>query len=97
MHALAARRDPAGSLAAGGADDALPSAEAIRAELERELGGGLRTWEAILDEYGYMPTGIGCQSVLPGVPFDRFADSGGHAHLIYAAAQWIHYLEGRRD
>jgi hypothetical protein len=65
--------------------------------LERELGGGLRTWEAILNEYGYIPTGIGCQSAMPGVLWDEFSDNGGYAHLISAAAQWIQYLEGRQD
>lgn len=75
--------------------------EATSAELktffERELGGGLRTWEAIFQLYGFIPTGIGCQSVLPGVPWDEFSDTGGHAHLISAAAQWVLYLESKND
>jgi hypothetical protein len=69
----------------------------VRAALERELGLGLRTWAAVFDEYGYIPTGIGCQSALPGVPFDAFSDTGGYAHLIAAGAQWIRVLEGTRD
>ncbi|MCX7819794.1 MAG: hypothetical protein N2652_11420 [Kiritimatiellae bacterium] len=79
----------------GGAD-AVGEAE-VRRTLERELGGGLRTWEAIFDEFGYVPTGIGCSSVLPGTPFDRFSDTGGYAHLIQAAMQWIRYLRGEHD
>jgi hypothetical protein len=65
--------------------------------LERELGGGLRTWEAIFDKYGYIPTGIGCHSVLPGVTWDKFSDTGGYAHLLNAAAQWLMYLEKKND
>jgi hypothetical protein len=65
--------------------------------LRRELGGGLRTWEAIFDQYGYIPTGIGTQSVLPGIKWDEFSDTGGYAHLLSAAAQWLHCLENKRD
>ncbi len=65
--------------------------------LARELGAGLRTWEAVFDQYGYIPTGIGCQSAMPGVAWDEFSDNGGYAHLISAAAQWIQHLEGKRD
>jgi hypothetical protein len=69
----------------------------VKVWLERELAGGLRTWEAIFDKYGYIPTGIGCHSILPGVVWDRFSDSGGYAHLLSAAAQWLMYLEKRSD
>ena len=65
--------------------------------LEHELAGGLRTWEAIFNKYGYIPTGIGCHSVLPGLVWDRFSDTGGYAHLISAAAQWLMYLEKKND
>ena len=68
------------------------SEEDVRAWLEHELGGGLRTWEAILHEYGYVPTGIGT-----GRFWDGFSDSGGYAHLISAAAQWLLYLDGKSD
>lgn len=66
--------------------------EEVRADLERELAGGLRTWEAIFDHYGYIPT-----SLERGEPWDRFSDSGGYAHLISAATQWLYILEGKRD
>jgi hypothetical protein len=66
-------------------------------QLEHELAGGLRTWEAIFDKYGYIPTGIGCHSMLPGLVWDKFSDTGGYAHLITAAAQWLMYLEKRND
>jgi hypothetical protein len=65
--------------------------------LERELGGGLRTWEAIFNKYGYIPTGIGCHTTLPGVTWDKFSDTGGYAHLLSAAAQWLMYLEKKND
>jgi hypothetical protein len=70
---------------------------AVKAWLERELGGGLRTWEAIFNAYGYIPTGIGCNTVLPGVPWDEFSDAGGYAHLISAASQWLLWLDGKKD
>lgn len=69
----------------------------VKAWLERELGCGLRTWKAIFAEYGYIPTGIGCHSVLPGVRWDEFSDTGGYAHLITAASMWLMVLEGKRD
>ncbi len=71
----------------------LASAEdQVRAALEHELAGGLRTWEAIFRDRGYIPTGIGA-----GGEWDRLSDSGGYAHLISAAAQWLFYLEGKKD
>jgi hypothetical protein len=54
------------------------------ADLERELSGGLRTWEAIFDAYGYIPTSLG-----RGEPWDHFSDAGGYAHLISAASQYV--------
>jgi hypothetical protein len=65
---------------------------AVKVALERELGGGLRTWEAIFDEHGYIPSGMGT-----GQDFDHFSDSGGYAHLLHAAAEWLMYLEGKSD
>lgn len=65
--------------------------------LERELGGGLRTWEAIFDEYGYIPTGIDAGRPNAEVAWDGLSDAGGYAHLIAACAQWIFHLEGKRD
>jgi hypothetical protein len=65
--------------------------------LRDELGGGLRTWEAVFDDYGYIPTGLGAGSATRGVSWDELSDSGGYAHLISAAAQWILVLEKKRD
>lgn len=69
----------------------------VKAWLERELGCGLRIWQNIFKEHGYIPTGIGCQSTLPGVAWDEFSDNGGYAHLITAASMWLMVLEGKRD
>lgn len=94
---------PEGAALGGRVKDAiegLPGADLhpdVKAWLEHELGGGLRTWEAIFKQYGYIPTGIGCHSTLPGTPWDEFSDNGGYAHLISAAAQWILYKEGKAD
>ena len=64
----------------------------VQAELQHELAGGLRTWEAIFNVKGYIPTGMGA-----GADWDHFSDSGGYAHLISAASQWLLYLDGRSD
>jgi len=66
--------------------------KAVRRWLEHELAGGLRTWEAIFDELGYIPTGIGRSR-----QWDGMSDSGGYAHLISAAAQWLLYLQNKTD
>jgi len=65
--------------------------------LRHELSGGLRTWEAIFDQYGYIPTGLGAGNFLPGKSRDDYSDTGGYAHLIGAAAQWLYVIEGKRD
>lgn len=64
----------------------------VAAALERELAGGLRTWEAVFRSAGYVPTGLGV-----GGDWDRFSDSGGYAHLIQAAAQYVNWKAGCRD
>ncbi|MCX7045812.1 MAG: hypothetical protein NTX50_10070 [Candidatus Sumerlaeota bacterium] len=90
------KRQAAGDSKAATENETASESE-VFAALEKELSLGLRTWKSIFDEYGYIPTGIGCNSVLPGTPWDKFSDTGGYAHLISAAAQWLFYLEGRRD
>jgi hypothetical protein len=72
---------------------AMASSEAaVKMWLERELGCGLRTWKAIFDEKGYIPTGMGT-----GRHWDGISDSGGYAHLLSAGAQWLLCLEGKKD
>jgi hypothetical protein len=71
----------------------LASGEAqVKAWLEHELAGGLRTWEAIFKERGYIPTGLGT-----GQFWDNYSDTGGYAHLISAAAEWLLCLDGKKD
>ena len=71
----------------------LASAETqVKAWLEHELAGGLRTWEAIFDHKGFIPTGIGTHR-----HWDGYSDSGGYAHLISAAAQRLLLLADKRD
>jgi len=68
------------------------SEEQVRAWLEQELARGLRTWQAISKEKGFIPTGIGT-----GQHWDGYSDTGGYAHLLSAAAQWLFLLDNRRD
>jgi hypothetical protein len=78
----------------------LASSEAqVLAALQHELGAGLRTWRTIFAQYGYIPSGIGTQSipVRLKLTFDDFSDSGGYAHLIAAGAEWLLCLEGKRN
>jgi hypothetical protein len=70
----------------------MSSEREVKAWLEHELGGGLRTWEAIFNEKGFIPTGLGT-----GSDWDRYSDNGGYAHLISAASEWLLWLEGKRD
>jgi hypothetical protein len=71
----------------------LASREAdVKAALERELAGGLRTWMAVFDAKGFIPTGMGA-----GGDWDKFSDSGGYAHLLSAASQYLLLLDGKRD
>lgn len=64
----------------------------VKAWLEREAGGGLRTWDAIFRRYGYIPTHIGRNAF-----WDGLSDTGGYAHLISAAAEWVLYLDGKSN
>jgi hypothetical protein len=68
------------------------SEEQVKRALRRELAGGLRTWEAIFASKGYVPTGLGVNK-----EWDGFSDSGGYAHLIAAAAQYLLVLQGKQD
>jgi hypothetical protein len=71
----------------------LASPEAQAKEwLERELGRGLRVWDAVFRQYGYIPTHIGRNAF-----WDGLSDSGGYAHLISAGAEWLMYMDGRND
>jgi hypothetical protein len=69
----------------------------VKLVLEHELGRGLRTWQALFKEQGYLPTGLGAGGMGGGYAWDDMSDAGGYAHLISAGAQWLLYLEGKRD
>jgi len=75
------------------------SEQQVAAWLEHELGAGLRTWRAIYQHCGYIPTGLGTNSLRigPGWTWDAYSDSGSCGHLLAAGAQWLLCLEGKRD
>ncbi|MBM4017289.1 MAG: hypothetical protein FJ288_03020 [Planctomycetes bacterium] len=64
----------------------------VKAWLEREVGQGLRVWDAVFRQYGYVPTHMGRNAF-----WDGLSDCGGYAHLISAGAEWLLYLEGKED
>lgn len=67
------------------------SGEEIRTWMEREVSGGLRTWEAVFKEYGYIPAGIDAGGKNPaGFDWEDLSHCGAYAYLIIAGAQWIH-------
>jgi hypothetical protein len=68
------------------------SEKQVREALERELAGGLRTWEAIFEAKGFIPTALGA-----GGDWDKFSDTGGYAHLISAASQYVLRKQKKRD
>jgi len=68
------------------------SEDDVRRRLTWELAGGLRTWKSVFEAKGYIPTGLD-----RGEPWDHFSDSGGYAHLIKAASQWLFIVEGKTD
>ncbi|MBI3878121.1 MAG: hypothetical protein HY300_19530, partial [Verrucomicrobia bacterium] len=71
--------------------------QCVQPWLEFELGRGLRTWASIFKQYGYIPTGIGAGSMGGGYTWEDMSDTGGYAHLISACAEWLLYLDGKRD
>ena len=78
----------------GGIAAATPNAAAAQAFVDF-----LKSPEAIaiFKAKGYIPTGIGAGNTGAGFPWEELSDTGGYAHLITAASQWLFYLEGKRD
>lgn len=74
------------------------SGEEIRAWMQREVSGGLRTWEAVFKEYGYIPAGIDAGGKNPaGFDWEDLSHCGAYAYLIIAGAQWIHLQNETTD
>jgi hypothetical protein len=74
----------------------LSSEERVRRGLLTELAGGLRTWQGIFRDRGFIPTGINANPV-GTVKSENLSDTGGYAHLIAAGAQYLLYLDHERD
>lgn len=68
----------------------------VKAALRHELAGGIRTWQAIFAEHGYIPTSLGAGGVADR-RWDNLSDTGGYAHLISATAQYLLLLQGKTD
>jgi len=74
----------------------LSTEQQAKESLLKELVGGLRTWQQIFKEKGYIPTGIDAGPVAD-TEWDNLSDVGGYAHLIAAASQYLLYLDGKFD
>ncbi len=77
----------------------LSSEEQVRKALQRELVGGLASWRAVFRELGYLPIAHGKTNIwtFRGTRVNKISESGGYAHLIKAAAQYLLYQQGKRD
>jgi hypothetical protein len=71
--------------------------ERVRDALRAELAGGLRTWERIFHDRGYVPTGLDNLHSVGPHKADDLSDTGGYAHLIAAGAQYLLYLDKQSD
>jgi hypothetical protein len=60
--------------------------------LEKEVAEGIFNWSKVFSTKGFIPTGIET-----GADWDHYSDTGGYAHLISACAQYLNYLEGKKD
>ena len=52
----------------------------------------IRDRSKVFANKGFIPTGIET-----GSDWDHYSDTGGYAHLISACAQYLNYLEGKKD
>jgi len=60
--------------------------------LEKEVAEGIFNWSKVFATKGFIPTALET-----GSDWDHYSDTGGYAHLISACAQYLNYLEGKKD
>jgi hypothetical protein len=73
----------------------MSSEEQIVRRLRRELIEGLANWRDVFRKYGYLPNGFGRR--LESHEAEKISETGGYAHAITAAAQYLILLDGKRD
>lgn len=77
---------------------AMSTREDVEAALLNELTVGLSTWRDVVNDSGFVPLSLG-QNLghYNGATWDTISESGGYAHLISAASQYLLYLDGKTD
>ena len=74
----------------------LSTPDAVRARLAVEVADGLRFWQKVIKECGYVPA-----AVLPGkgkdLPGADLSDAGGCAYLLAGIAEYLTWLNNSRD
>jgi hypothetical protein len=74
----------------------LSSPSTVETILRKECIEGLRFWEFILSDWGFIPSGFYPERGKNGI-WNGFSDTGGYAHLINATAAYSQYLQGKND
>lgn len=84
-------------------DDGAPCAllflsrpETVRARLALELSDGLRFWQKVFKDKGYVPVSIAIGKT-PAIADADLSDAAGYAFLIAAIAEYSVWLNGERD
>jgi len=77
----------------------LSTEEQVKEALHHELVEGLKSWRQVFREKGFIPVAIGKANIwtLGGTRVNQISDSGGYAHLLKAAAQYLLYQQGKCD
>jgi hypothetical protein len=78
-----------------------PPADEVKKVLTAELTEGLRYWQAEWNEHGRIrpdwPLGGSDLKPRPGYLGPELSETGGYAHLIAAASEYLLLMDGRRD
>ncbi len=69
------------------------STDTVRAALQQELADGLRAWQQVFEEWGYIPTGW--YPPREKRSWGAMSDTGGYAHLLTAIAAYLDLQAGR--
>jgi hypothetical protein len=76
-----------------------PPLETVRARLREELDEGLRFWQDQFHTIGFLRPDWPIGGVKPHEYYlgDQLSETGGYAHVIAAAAEYLLIMDGKRD